>query len=202
MTKNKIEIEFINTVVRLSDLLLNESFRGAILISAAFVEDCLGNLIETNLPEKNKKYKKRLLSYPGPLSSFSSRIELSYAFRLINKNVYDSLNVLRKVRNTAAHSANVFTYSDFQNEFQEIYNLNLEIATLIKNIPKELMHIHNESILREVAKKGNFSSDVVENYKKNQENFKSKTGKLEEELNLWRMVYGISIICIMIKNVK
>ncbi len=82
--------------------LTNESERGAVLIGASKVEVYLEKLLNIILPSKTKAYKSRLLNYRGPLSSLSGKIELLYAFRIVDEQVYNSLNALRKIRNEAA----------------------------------------------------------------------------------------------------
>lgn len=77
--------EFNDTFNELFDKLLNETGRGAVLIGTAYVEENLGKFILKILPKKDKKYVSRLFIYPGPLSSFSAKIELTYAFRLISE---------------------------------------------------------------------------------------------------------------------
>jgi len=88
--------------------LINESDRGAILIGAAYAEGFLEDFIHGILPRDNKQYKGKLLNYPGPISSFSSKIELLYAFRYMSSKNYETLNIIRKIRNKAAHEKKEF----------------------------------------------------------------------------------------------
>ena len=104
--------------------LTNESERGAILVGASKVETYLENLILKILPSKQKSYTSRLLNYPGPLSSFSGKIELLYAFGVIDKKLYDSLTILRKIRNDAAHSNEEFSIQKIKDTIDKIYDLN------------------------------------------------------------------------------
>src|SRR5690606_26151882 len=94
--------EFNETFNKLFDKLLNESGRGALLIGTSYVEEHLEKFILRVLPNNQKNYTSRLLNYPGPLSSFSAKLELSFAFRLIPEDTYTALNNLRKFRNEAA----------------------------------------------------------------------------------------------------
>jgi hypothetical protein len=86
----------------LFDKLLAESGRGAILVGMEYINTHLGNFIASILPSKSQKYRKKMLEYPGPLSSFSARIEMCYAFRYIQEPTYASLHALRQIRNEAA----------------------------------------------------------------------------------------------------
>jgi DNA-binding MltR family transcriptional regulator len=48
----------------------------------------------------------------GPLSTFASRIKLSYALNLIDDNVYKTLNIIRDIRNTCAHEFKMISFTD------------------------------------------------------------------------------------------
>jgi DNA-binding MltR family transcriptional regulator len=52
----------------------------------------------------------------GPLSSFYSRLEITYRLGLISKEVHSYINVIRKIRNICAHSFGVEKDFDFGNE--------------------------------------------------------------------------------------
>ena len=73
--------------------LSNESHRGAVLIGTARVEEYLEKLVLYILPNDSKVYTKKLLDYPGTLSSLSSKIELLYAFRIIDYKFYLSMQL-------------------------------------------------------------------------------------------------------------
>lgn len=180
---------------QLLNSLLDESGRGAVLISTAHVEDYLSKMIEELLPKNDRNYTNKLLKYPGHLSSFSSKIELAFAFRLISENLYNSLNALRKIRNDAAHSPDSFSLVDLREKMNNVYNL----GPFIPN------HVRNESlkIMMEIKLKGLvklFEDYQLSNEEKAKEITKIKTDsemrkKLEEQLPHWELVYGISFIC-------
>ena len=48
----------------------------------------------------------------GPLSSFSSKIAVAYAFGIISTDEYKELNLLRKIRNDFAHSLSTGNFAD------------------------------------------------------------------------------------------
>ena len=72
--------EFNNTFNELFNKLLKESGRGAVLIGTSYVEEHLQKFILNILPSDEKKYISRLLNYPGPLSSFFSKIGAELCF--------------------------------------------------------------------------------------------------------------------------
>lgn len=177
--------------------LSNESERGAVLIGASKIEEFLELFVSKILPQESKKYKNRLLEYPGPLSSFSSKIELLYAFRYINKQFYDSLNVLRKLRNDAAHS-----YNDFHLE-KEV----TKIEGIIGFVDEDLSYVINElslnnllkiktNKLEEIYQKKGFKIDSA-NIEQTLEEFKSSTNG-EKQHRIWKLSYTIVFMCLYV----
>lgn len=84
----------------------DETDRGAALVTAAFMEQCLETMLRT-LFDANKRKKKSvepLFEGFGPLSSFSGKISLAYSFSLIGDAIEHDLHVIRKIRNEFAHS--------------------------------------------------------------------------------------------------
>jgi len=90
-------------------LLNNESDRACALMAAAFLDDQLRQLLEANLVQ-DKKVLVRILDQRGPLATFSSRIDMAYAMGLIGKRTLLDLNLLRKIRNEFAHTAEPLSF--------------------------------------------------------------------------------------------
>lgn len=185
--------EFNETFNELYDKLLEESGRGAILIGTSYIEEHLEKFILKILPSNNKKYTSRLLNYPGPLSSFSAKLELCYAFRLISERTYDSLNTLRKIRNDAAHSSSEFDLANI--ELHKIFNLGEGFMTVVhESSTKMMLNLKFES-LKLILEKEGMSEQEINDYllKKFQEEENIKI--LESQLPHWKLVFGISMIC-------
>lgn len=83
------------------ELMKKESDRGCILVAAAILENTLGDLLGITL--RQDKTCQELLDPERALGTLSSRIELTYALGLISKDMRDDLNLIRKIRNDAAH---------------------------------------------------------------------------------------------------
>lgn len=91
----------------LFEALSRESDRGLILVSASYLDDALERLLRARFSIEHKKSKSMidpLFNTFGPLSTFSSKIKMSYAIDLIERWVYRDLEILRKLRNEFAHS--------------------------------------------------------------------------------------------------
>lgn len=79
----------------------NESDRGAAILAGSFLENVLGHFLKSNVSEPSLADK--LFGPVGPLSSFSQRIAVAYAFKLISKKQYQELEAIRQARNHFAH---------------------------------------------------------------------------------------------------
>jgi Mannitol repressor len=87
-----------NDIVR---AMQNESDRGAAVLAGGFTEHLLGSYLRkiAAVPAATDE----LFSAVGPLSSFSQRIAVAYAFGFISKKYYDDLTLIRRIRNHFAH---------------------------------------------------------------------------------------------------
>lgn len=79
----------------------SESDRGAAIIAGSFTEHALGTYLHYRVAEKS--LAEKLFGPVGPLSSFSQRIAVAYAFRQISRRQYDDFEAIRQARNHFAH---------------------------------------------------------------------------------------------------
>ena len=86
---------------QLVQTLADESDRGAAILAASFVENFLGNFLKSKIHDD--AVAKALFGPVGPLSSFSQRIVVAYAFSFIERDLYDDLTAIREIRNYFAH---------------------------------------------------------------------------------------------------
>jgi hypothetical protein len=134
---------------QLAPILITESDRGAVLIGTAHVDERLKDLFDSLMPAQiPKAEKKNLLRYSGALGSFGSRIEIAYATRLINQNLYASLNTLRKVRNDAAHTSEPFDLKAQEERVCKLFDLGPGVPGFINRSSLELLlHIKTNAML-------------------------------------------------------
>ena len=77
---------------------------GFVLILTSIIEDLLKQAIERRLLPSPKENKDMLFDGPNsPLGSLSSRITVAYRTGVINKQMYDNLHRVRRIRNKFAH---------------------------------------------------------------------------------------------------
>jgi DNA-binding MltR family transcriptional regulator len=80
------------------------SDRSCVIVAAAYIDELLEYLLKNFLySPSSEKEDKDLFSGYGPLSSFSSKILLSYRLGLISNYEYKTLQIIRKIRNAFAH---------------------------------------------------------------------------------------------------
>jgi hypothetical protein len=77
--------------------------RATVIVGAANIDGLLGTLIAKSLlPPMNVK-RDELLDGDSALSTFSSKIHLCYRLALIDRDLCQSLHILRRIRNDFAH---------------------------------------------------------------------------------------------------
>lgn len=95
--------------------LLKESDRGCVIFLAAQLDEALKELLLAFLRRDEKGTKSvvgPLFSGYAPLATFSARIKLAYAIRLINQNVLEKLVTIRRLRNVFAHESGPIDLGD------------------------------------------------------------------------------------------
>lgn len=91
----------IDRITRGIDHLEHESDRGVILITGAMLDELLAELLKNVLDPAVSD--KLLNGTTAPLGSFSARAKMAFAIGVIGTQDYKDIEVIRKVRNAAAH---------------------------------------------------------------------------------------------------
>ncbi len=94
----------LDEVVAFRETLDAETDRGCALMSAAYLDSQLEQLIRVSIVD-DEDVADELLSQSKPLSSFSSRIDLAYLLGHVGKNVRRDLHLIRKIRNDFGHTS-------------------------------------------------------------------------------------------------
>jgi DNA-binding MltR family transcriptional regulator len=81
-----------------------------VIVGAAILEQTLLDALIAKMQPLSKTLKDRLFEGYGPLNSFSSKVDLSYALHIITKDIYDDLTTIRKIRNAFAHSVSLINF--------------------------------------------------------------------------------------------
>lgn len=109
-------------VIKFRHSLNDETDRGCALMAAAYLDYELEELLHKYLLD-DPKATSNMLKNNGPLSTFSSKIEIAYLLGLIGKNTRKDLNLIRKVRNEFAHKSDPLSFEDdsIKNRCRELH---------------------------------------------------------------------------------
>jgi len=80
-----------------------ESDRGAVLVAGTMLDERLKEILKSFLSD-SKSTLNLIEGFNAPLGTFSSRIAACFSLGLIQKNEFDELNIIRKIRNEFAHT--------------------------------------------------------------------------------------------------
>ncbi len=124
--------EDILNYVEFRNELTKESDRGCALLAASYLDHLLEGVLKTRLIGSDK-HLKTLLSFNGPLGTFSSRILMSYSMGIIPKVIMDDLQIIRKIRNDFGHSPIIIS---FENERIKSLSDNLKLISKTNEDPR------------------------------------------------------------------
>jgi DNA-binding MltR family transcriptional regulator len=99
----------------IAGMLMRESDRGCAIFGAGILHDDLEALLRTIFRDEGtivKKVINPLFQGYAPLATFSSRIQLCYAMKLISHTNYQRLEAVRRIRNDFAHEAGPINFED------------------------------------------------------------------------------------------
>ena len=107
--KKSISIEFGK---RISDALSEESDRACVILVASWVDHFLRIKLAQEFSKGNSDARAALFSSNGPFANFSAKLNAAFCADWIERDVYQDLQVIRKLRNEFAHSIDSHTLHD------------------------------------------------------------------------------------------
>lgn len=123
-----------NLAILQDELEHSASDRSCVIVAAAYIDELLEYLLKNFLySPSSEKEDKDLFSGYGPLSSFSSKILLSYRLGLISNYEYKTLQIIRKIRNTFAHDISKESLLEYKEML--VPSVPARQLLLIKSIP-------------------------------------------------------------------
>jgi DNA-binding MltR family transcriptional regulator len=90
-------------------LFAGESDRGAVVLAASYLDSLLEELLRAAMVEDSRF--ETVLGGFGPLSGFSARIEVAYAFGLLPADLRQDLDLIRRIRNDFAHQVTLASFT-------------------------------------------------------------------------------------------
>ena len=123
-----------NLAILQDELEHSASDRSCVIVAAAYIDELLEYLLKNFVySPSSEKEDKDLFSGYGPLSSFSSKILLSYRLGLISNYEYKTLQIIRKIRNTFAHDISKESLLEYKEML--VPSVPARQLLLIKSIP-------------------------------------------------------------------
>jgi hypothetical protein len=192
--------------VQMAKMLGRESDRGIVLIGAVHIDECLTKLLGSVFrPDLSKTEQRRLLKYPGVLSTFAARIDAAYAFRLIPRDVRDALDALRQLRNELAHKPAEFTLVGNEARYFKIYALGPNLTAGTRAVAFKTMFDSKLNAAKSAARKLHqeqpdiFPEQITEaELVRRLTSDKEYEKQLEKQLPHWELLIGISLLASMI----
>jgi hypothetical protein len=108
---NQQIVEHMDEVFEFRQSLSDETDRGCALMAAAYLDSELQKLL-SKYCVNNPNVQKDIFGRSRSLSTFSSRIDMSYLLGLLGPNAHRDLHLIRKVRNEFAHVASPIDFND------------------------------------------------------------------------------------------
>lgn len=100
---------------RVAETLMRESDRGCAIFGAAILHDDLETLFRSFFRRDDwsrKRVVDPLFRGYAPLATFSARIQLAHAMRLIPTGTYKKIEIVRRLRNDFAHESGAIDFQD------------------------------------------------------------------------------------------
>jgi DNA-binding MltR family transcriptional regulator len=97
------------------ETLLKESDRGCAIFGAAILHDDLEGLLRAFFRTDEDSVKRAvdpLFQTYAPLATFSSRIQIAFALKLITKDLKYRLDIIRRLRNDFAHESGPIDFDE------------------------------------------------------------------------------------------
>jgi hypothetical protein len=87
------------------------SDRVTAVMLASFVETALERLLASRMRDDlNSSQRERLFGFEGVVGTFSAKIMIAYAMKIIGPITYSDLNLIKLLRNEFAHSRRAFNF--------------------------------------------------------------------------------------------
>src|SRR5215468_10670469 len=116
MSKNPIDVEM-GTPVEIAPGTYHQQFSfhrdieqlkalsqpGYVLLAATELDKALRAILLVSMRDISNNKAKDLFAGHGPLYHLSPKIDIAYAFKLIDEDLYNDLRIIKEIRNKFAH---------------------------------------------------------------------------------------------------
>jgi DNA-binding MltR family transcriptional regulator len=109
-TDNVVDLKTFK-IEQFANIALGFTHAGAILTTVAMIDFMLQVFLFERMRTIGSGLRDKLFDGNGPLSTFSAKIDIAYAFNFIDKKTYETLKFLKEVRNHIAHSPHLMEFN-------------------------------------------------------------------------------------------
>lgn len=130
--------------------LCREDVRFLPVLASAFADEQLEKMFRDEIPDGVPGGKSALLGSLGPLSRFSHRIQVAFAFGWCNRDLLLELNKLRKLRNDISHSWDIAKIQPKVEEFisRRMHKIEADLVGGMESLPAEWAALHAHGLFR------------------------------------------------------
>ncbi|MEA1936960.1 MAG: hypothetical protein U9N04_02505 [Patescibacteria group bacterium] len=175
-------------------ILVNESDRGAVLLGMSQVDNelqkLLKNIAPTDMTNKEKNWIEK--------ATLASKLNIAYTCRLLPRNIFESINKLRKIRNAVAHNVETFNLKNYDILLNEIFELlgegantfihNTSLTYMIENSISQIMSIkHPENQDKCIIEDRTSALNYIAEHKEVQD-------KIDEPMLKMKLAIGVLLI--------
>lgn len=132
LVKNPEHFDYIAWMQTVRNELENTSDRATIIVMASILDVQLENLLKAYLIDCTES--TNLFQLNGPISTFSSKISMCYCLGIISKHEFDTINILRRIRNKFAHEITATSFDTHQSSIDLSKNLSIPFGMYVPDL--------------------------------------------------------------------
>lgn len=140
LLKNPEHFDYIAWMQTVRTELENISDRATIIVMASILDVQLENLLKAYLIDCTES--TNLFNSNGPISTFSSKISMCYCLGIISKHEFDTINILRRIRNKFAHEIAATSFDTHQSSIDLSKKLSIPFGMYVP----DLLFVRNNAI--------------------------------------------------------
>jgi len=132
LVKNPEQFDYLAWMQTVKTELENMSDRATIIVMASILDVQLENLLKAYLIDCTES--ANLFNSNGPISTFSSKIDMCYCLGIISKHEFDTINILRRIRNKFAHEIAANSFDTHQSSIDLSKNLSIPFGMYVPDL--------------------------------------------------------------------
>ncbi|WP_222860155.1 hypothetical protein, partial [Vibrio mimicus] len=187
------------------ELLTKESDIGCVMLGVSAIDEIFNNFFLAILPkDANSKIQKRIFDSRGVFGELSSKLDVAYTCRFISRDLYESVHLLRKLRNKLAHKVVDFDLRDYIDDVHNIFSkINGDVLGVMMSATDEVLIKHVFQTISDITDHSDETKRLFSSEEDIREYVKSRPNLLEilvEKKVKIAFTYGVLILGALIIN--